>query len=106
VTTQRVAPAPIEAVTPKPQLVFFYGKTSGPCRRVEAYLSQVLQRRQNHDTFRLVRVCADESPQLVEHFRVDELPTVFVVEGRRVRARVVAPKGRRELEEALQPWLR
>jgi thioredoxin-like negative regulator of GroEL len=90
----------------KPQLLFFYGKTSGPCRRVEAFLSQVLQRRQNHDTFKLVRVCADEHAQLVEHFRVEELPTIFVVEGRRVRARVVAPKGRRDLEEALRPWLR
>jgi hypothetical protein len=34
------------------------------------------------------------------------LPTIFVVEGRRVKARVAAPKGRRELEEALHPWLR
>jgi thioredoxin-like negative regulator of GroEL len=94
------------STTLKPQLLFFFSKTSGPCRRVEAFLSQVLQRRQNHDTFRLVRVCAEEHPQLVEHFRVAELPTVFVVEQRRVRARVAAPKGRRELEEALQPWLR
>ena len=90
----------------KPQLVFFYSKTSGPCRRVEAFLSQVLQRRQNHDTFRLVRVRADLHPELVEHFRVDELPTIFVVHDRRVRARIAAPKGRRELDEALKPWLR
>jgi hypothetical protein len=34
------------------------------------------------------------------------VPTIFVVEARRVRARIVQPKGRRELEEALQPWLR
>jgi len=103
----KVAPAPrATATTVKPQLLFFFGKTSGPCRRVEAFLSQVLQRRQNHDTFRLVRVCAEEHPQLVEHFRVEALPTVFVVEERRVRARVTAPKGRRELEEALKPWLR
>ena len=104
----KVAPASraAAATTGKPQLLFFFSKTSGPCRRVEAFLSQVLQRRQNHDTFRLVRVCAEEHPQLVERFRVDKMPTVFVVEQRRVRARVTAPKGRRELEEALSPWLR
>jgi thioredoxin-like negative regulator of GroEL len=98
-------PRPV-AETEKPQLLFFFGKTSGPCRRVEAFLSQVLQRRHNHETFKLVRVCADDKPELVEHFRVSEVPTIFVVEARRVRARIVQPKGRRELEEALQPWLR
>ena len=70
-----------------------------------AFLSQVLQRRRNHDTFKLVRVCAERHPELVDHFRVVELPAIFVVSGRRVQARVVAPKGRKELEEALAPWL-
>ncbi len=89
----------------RPQLLFFYGQTSGPSRRVEAYLSQVLQRRHNHETFRLVRICAERHPELVEHFHVEQLPTIFVVSGRRVQARVIAPKGRKELEEALAPWL-
>jgi thioredoxin-like negative regulator of GroEL len=93
-------------VAQKPRLLFFYGETSGPCRRVEAFLSQVLQRRHNHDTFRLVRVCAERHRELVEHFRVETLPTICIVEGRLVRARIVAPRGRRELEDALAPWLR
>jgi thioredoxin-like negative regulator of GroEL len=92
--------------TDKPQLLFFFGKTSGPSRRVEAFLSQVLQRRQNHDTFHLVRVCAEDHAKVLERFLVEEVPTILVVEGRRVRARVVAPRGRRELEDALRPWLR
>lgn len=96
--------APAEAPE-RPQLILFYAPTSGPCRRVEGFLSQVLQRRHNHDTFRLVRVNADDHPDLVEHFRVVEVPTVFVVERRRVRAKLEAPKGRRELEDALKPWL-
>jgi len=103
------APAPGAAGSQaheKPRLIFFYGQTSGPCRRVEAFLSQVLQRRHNHETFKLVRVCAERHPELVDPFRVSEVPTIFVVEGRRVGARVVAPRGRKELEEALAPWLR
>jgi thioredoxin-like negative regulator of GroEL len=95
-----------ERALEKPRLLFFYGKTSGPCRRVEAFLSQVLQRRHNHQTFRLVRVCAERHPELIEHFRIAELPTICVVDDRRVQARLVAPRGRKELEEALAPWLR
>lgn len=90
----------------RPRLLIFYGETSGPSRRLDAFLSQVLQRRHNHDTFRLVRVCAEHSPDLVERFRVDRLPTLFVVDGRRVRARLESPRGRRDLESALAPWLR
>jgi len=94
-----------EHTTERPRLLFFYGTTSGPSRRAEGFLSQVLQRRRNHETFRLLRVCAERHPELVEHFRVDQLPAIVVISGRRVQARVVAPRGRRELEQALAPWL-
>lgn len=90
----------------KPRLVFFYSARSGRCRRVEGFLAQVLQRRQNHDTFDLVRVSVDRRPDLAERFGVETVPTLFVVEGRRARKRIVAPRGCRELEDDLQPWLR
>jgi thioredoxin-like negative regulator of GroEL len=103
--TPTAVTAGVAPVAEKPRLIFFYGKTSGPCRRVEAFLSQVLQRRHNHETFRLVRVCAESHPELIEHFRVETLPTIVVVEERRVKRRVICPRGRRELEHALAPWL-
>jgi thioredoxin-like negative regulator of GroEL len=90
----------------RPRLVVFYGERSGPSRRVEAYLSQVLQRRQNHDTFRLIRVCAERRADLVELFSVKQVPSLFVVQGRRVRARLDAPRGRQQIERALAPWLK
>ena len=104
-------PVPVRApqATPaveRPRLVFFYGRTSGPSRRVEGFLSQVLQRRHNHDTFKLIRVCAETNPELIERFAVGTVPTIVVVVGRRVRARVEAPRGRAEIEQALGPWLR
>ena len=40
----------------KPRLVFFHSAASGHCRRVEGFLAQVLQRRRNHGTFKVVRV--------------------------------------------------
>lgn len=90
----------------RPRLVFFYGQTSGPSRRAEAFLSQVLQRRRNHDTFRLVRVCAEKRPDLVEHFRIKQVPAIVVIDGRRVRVHLEDPRHCNVVEETLSPWLR
>jgi thioredoxin-like negative regulator of GroEL len=90
----------------RPRLLFFHSATSGRCRRVEGFLSQVLQRRHNHDTFRLQRVSVDDRPDITERFRIEKLPTLCVVEGKRVVTRIVAPGGCAELERALLPWLK
>jgi thioredoxin-like negative regulator of GroEL len=93
------------AAAPRPRLVFFYSPVSGRCRRAEGYLAQVLQRRRNHETFDLHRVSVEARPELAARFGVDAVPTIVVVEQRRIRRRIVAPSGCRELEELLQPWL-
>jgi thioredoxin-like negative regulator of GroEL len=90
---------------PKPGLVFFHSAVSGSCRRAEGFLAQVLQRRRNHDTFRLYRVDREERPDLVERFRIETLPTLVVVEEKAVRARLERPRGCREIERFLAPWL-
>lgn len=89
----------------KPKLVFFYSPQSGRCRRVEAFVAQVLQRRRNHDTFDLVRVPVDRRPDLAKRFGIDTVPTLCVVEQRTLRKRIVAPRGCRDLERELAPWL-
>jgi thioredoxin-like negative regulator of GroEL len=89
----------------KPGLVFFYSDVSGRCRRVDAYLSQVLQRRRNHETFRLYRVEQTSRPDLVERFAVDDLPTLVVVEAKTVRGRLVKPRTAVAIEQFLSPWL-
>ncbi len=89
----------------QPGLVFFHSSLSGHCRRVEGFLAQVLQRRRNHATFKLYRVDEQNRPDLVERFGVSTVPTLVVVEGRRVRARLERPRGCREIESFLAPWL-
>ena len=89
----------------KPRLVFFHSSFSGQCRRVEGFLAQVLQRRRNHGTFQLYRVAEEERPDLLERFEVDTMPTLVVVEGRQVSGRLVRPRGCREIETFLSPWL-
>ena len=92
--------------TAKPKLVFFHSALSGHCRRVEGFLAQVLQRRRNHETFKLYRVDDQQRPDLVERFRVTSLPTLVVVQGRSEKARLERPRGCRDIEELLSPWLR
>jgi Thioredoxin len=102
----RDVPRPPDDDQSRPKLLFFFEASSGRCRRAEGFLAQVLQRRRNHDAFDLVRVGVDTRPELAERFRIETVPTLLVVEDRRVRARIVEPRGCRELETLLRPWLR
>jgi hypothetical protein len=90
----------------KPKLVVFHSPRSGQSRRVEGYIAQTLQRRHNHETFDIVRVSVDARPDLARRFRITDLPTLLVVEDKKVERRVVAPRGCRELERELSRWLR
>jgi thioredoxin-like negative regulator of GroEL len=91
--------------TTRPGLVFFYSERSGSSRRVEGFLAQVLQRRRNHGTFKLYRVAQEARPDLAERFAVETTPTLVVVEGKQVRARLAHPRGCRDIERFLSPWL-
>jgi thioredoxin-like negative regulator of GroEL len=90
----------------RPRLIFFYSARDGRARRIEGYLAQVLQRRQNHDTFAIHRVDVDERPEVAERFRVNGEPALLVVSGKAVRARLEAPRGCAEIQTVLAPWLR
>jgi thioredoxin-like negative regulator of GroEL len=88
-----------------PRLVFFHSARSGNCRRVEGFLAQVLQRRRNHGTFNVVRVAEEERPDLLERFKIETVPTLVVVEHKAVKGRLERPRGCREIEGFLAPWL-
>jgi thioredoxin-like negative regulator of GroEL len=89
----------------KPRLVFFHSTLSGHCRRVEGFLAQVLQRRHNHGTFRVVHVAEEERPDLLERFKIDTVPTLVVVQDKAVAGRLERPRGCRDIEGFLSPWL-
>lgn len=89
----------------KPGLVFFHSSTSGKCRRIEGYIAQVLQRRRNHETFKYYPVAQEQRPDLVERFRITKMPTLVVVEDKLVSARLEMPRGCKEIERFLAPWL-
>ncbi len=97
--------AALQETPSRPRLVLFQSRFCGRCRRVEGFIAQVLQRRRNHGTFSLVQVDVEKRPDLVERFRVDEVPTLVVVADKRVRGRLAHPKGCRDIEGLLAPWL-
>jgi hypothetical protein len=53
-----------------------------------------------------VRVDADRRSDLVERLRIDELPTLLVIDEGRISGRLVKPSGCREISELLAPWLK
>jgi thioredoxin-like negative regulator of GroEL len=89
----------------RPRLAFFYSGVSGRCRRVEGFLAQVLQRRGNHETFRIYRVPVEERPDLHERHRIARLPTLAVIEDKKVVGRLEQPRACRQIERFLSPWL-
>jgi len=97
--------AGVEAQATLPRLVFFTAAKSGQCRKVDGWIAQVLQHRRNHLKVKLITVDAEARPDLLERFRVDELPTLVVVEDKIAKARLVRPRGTREIASMLAPWL-
>jgi hypothetical protein len=87
-------------------LVVCFAGTSGRSRRADGFLAQILQRRRNHETFRVLRVDAAERPDLLARLAVTELPTLVVVARKRVVGRLVNPRGCAEIASFLGPWLR
>ena len=100
------AEAPTAGELEQPQLAYFYSDVSGRCRRVEGFLAQVLQRRGNHETFRLYRVPVEERPDLHRRHRIARLPTLEVIEDKKVVGRLEQPRACREIEGFLSPWMK
>ena len=66
----------------------------------------MLQRRGNHDTFSLRRVEYETHIELAERFGIEELPTLLVIEEKRVQARLERPRGCVQIAKLLAPWLK
>jgi thioredoxin-like negative regulator of GroEL len=94
------------STTSQPLLVFFTSTTNGHCRRAEGYLAQVLQRRRNHETFKVRMIAREERPDLLDRFRIDTTPTLLVVDEKVVKAKLVQPRGCGDIQAFLAPWLK
>ena len=88
----------------RPLLVFFTSERSGPARRMESLLAHIA--RKERDTIHVKKVDVDERPDLVEKFRISQVPSLALVVGKRVVARLegrsTAPKIESMLDENLE----
>jgi thioredoxin len=87
----------------RPLLVFFTSQRSGPARRMESLLAHIA--RKERDSLQVKLVDVDERPDLAEKFRISEVPSLALVKGKRVVARLegraTAPKIESMLDEQL-----
>lgn len=86
--------------------MYFHSSRSGKCRRIEGYIAQALQHRRNHDTFRYYAVAQEERPDLLEKFGIELTPTIVVLERKSIAARLENPRGSKDIQQFLQPWLK
>ncbi len=87
----------------QPLLVFFCSKRSGPARRMESLLAHLA--RKERERLRVTRVDVDERPDLAERFRVDVVPTLVLVEAKRVVARLDGRQSAPAIERMLEAHL-
>ena len=87
----------------RPLLVFFCSQTSGPARRMESLLAHLA--RKERTRLRILRVDVNEQPELAERFRVEAVPTLVLVIGKRVVGRLDGRVSQPSIEALLEPHL-
>jgi thioredoxin 1 len=88
----------------RPMLVFFTSRRSGPARRMESLLAHVA--RKERETLSVKRVDVDERPDLAKQFRVDAVPALALVKGKRVVARLEGRATAPKIESMLDSHVR
>ena len=88
----------------KALLLFFHSPTSGPSRRMDGLVSWLYVRERKRLRLRLVNV--DVSAQAAERFRVSEVPTLLLIKGREVVARLEGKVTGQQIDDAVLPHLR
>ena len=94
-----------ECTSALPLLVFFTSERSGPARRMESVLAHIA--RKERSSLRVMRVDVSAHAELAERFRVAVVPTLVLVQDRRVvgrlEGRVSAPRIERLLAAHREP---
>ena len=88
----------------RPTLVFFTSRRSGPARRMESLLAHLARKERGRLVVR--RVDVEDHPDLVERFRVKEVPTLTLIKNKRVVGRLEGRATAPRIEQLLEPHLR
>ena len=88
---------------PRPLLVFFSSRRSGPARRMESLLAHIA--RKERERLRVTIVDIDERADFAERFKVETVPTLVLVKDKRVVARLEGRASAPRIERMLEPHL-
>ncbi len=91
------------AADDRPLLVFFTSRRSGPARRMESLLAHIA--RKERARLRVMKVDVEEHATLAQRFKVEEAPTLVLVCGKRVVARLEGRATAPRIERMLAPHL-
>jgi thioredoxin-like negative regulator of GroEL len=84
-------------------LVFFWSARSGPARRMESLLAH-LERKERH-RLSIKRVDVEATPEIAARFKVDVVPTLVLVKGRRAVCRLEGRTSAPRIDAMLEPHL-
>ncbi len=89
---------------PRPLLVFFTSRQSGPARRMESLLAHVA--RKERDQLDVKKVDVDGRPDIARRFRVEQAPALVLLKDGRIVARIDGRATTPRIEEMLDSHLR
>jgi thioredoxin len=87
----------------RPLLVFFTSRRSGPARRMESLLAHIA--RKERASLRVRRVDVDERPDVAKRFSIGEVPSLALVKGKKVVARLEGRSTAPKIESMIDPHL-
>jgi thioredoxin 2 len=87
----------------RPLLVFFWHERSGPARRMDSLIAHVARKERHR--LRVCRVDVNERPDLARKYQVEQVPSVVLVDARRVVARIDGRASAPRIEQMLEPIL-
>ena len=88
---------------PRPLLVFFSSRRSGPARRMESLLAHIA--RKERGRLRVTIVDVDDRSELADRFEVETVPTLVLVKDKRAVARLEGRASAPRIERMLEPYL-
>lgn len=92
-----------EGARPRPLLLFFTERTSGPCRRMQSLIAWLKVTRKS--TLRVEEVDVERNPTLARRLEIERTPTLVVVSGGRPAARLVGRATGKQIDELLRPFV-
>ena len=83
----------------QPVLVDFWAQWCGPCRSLAPIVDALAE--QYAGTARIVKLNVDDSPAVVERYRVQAIPTLILFEGGEEKQRLVGVSGKEAIASAI-----